>query len=130
MTAADEVKAAQVESDATKDLPLPERARGQRRGRSVVQSVRLPEAEFAAIEQLATQLEVPISSLIRGWVLAGLAEERDTSLHSAVDRLAEDANRLRRLVTRDPTWHPATLPQQKVTQPRFSASSDDQVHRG
>lgn len=87
----------QAESEASKDTPLPEHVPGQRRGRSVVQSVRLPEAEFAEIEQLAGELDVPVSALIRGWVLAGLADERGTSLRSAIDRIAGDADRLRRL---------------------------------
>lgn len=63
-----------------------------------MQSVRLPEAEFAEIERLADELDVPLSALIRGWVLTGLAEERGTSLRSAIDRIAGDADRLRRLV--------------------------------
>lgn len=97
MSIKDEIEAVQRDSDATKDRPLPAHARGQRRGRSVVQSVRLPEAEFNEIEQLAAKLGVPLSALIRGWVLAGLAGERDTSLRSAIERLAGDADRLRRL---------------------------------
>jgi hypothetical protein len=100
MSAQHDVAAAQIESEATKDTPLPEHVRGQRRGRSVVQSVRLPEVEFADIERLAGELDVPVSALIRGWVLAGLADERSTSLRSAIDRLAGDADRLRRLAAK------------------------------
>ena len=96
----DEVRAVQAESEARRDAALPDDARGQRRGRSVVQSVRLPEAEFLAIERLAGELDVPISALIRGWVLEGLAAERDASLRAAVDRLAVDAERLKRLLSR------------------------------
>lgn len=100
MSAEHDVELAQTESEVTKDTPLPEHVRGQRRGRSVVQSVRLPEAEFADIERLAAQLDVPVSALIRGWILAGLADERSTSLRSAIDRLAGDAERLRRLAAK------------------------------
>lgn len=100
MSAEHDVASAQAESEATKDTPLPENARGQRRGRSVVQSVRLPEHEFADIERLAGELDVPVSALIRGWVLAGLANERSISLRSAIDRLAGDADRLRRLAAK------------------------------
>ena len=100
MNARHDVEAAQIESEGTKDLPLPEDTRGQRRGRSVVQSVRLPEAEFAEIERLAGELDVPVSALIRGWVLTGLANEGGTSLRSAIDRLAGDADRLRRLAAK------------------------------
>lgn len=100
MSAKHDVEAVQVESENSKDVPLPEHVRGQRRGRSVVQSVRLPEAEFAEIEHLADELDIPISALIRGWVLTGLANERGTSLRSAIDRLAGDADRLRKLAAK------------------------------
>lgn len=91
------VEVAQAESEATRDQPIPEDVRGERRGRSVVQSVRLPADEFTEIERIAAQLNVPVGALIRGWVLAGLAAERGTSLRDAIDHLAEEAQRLRRL---------------------------------
>ena len=97
MSAKHDVEIVQAESEASKDTPLPENVRGHRRGRSVVQSVRLPEAEFADIERLADEYDVPVSALIRGWVLAALADERSTSLRSAIERIAGDADRLRRL---------------------------------
>jgi hypothetical protein len=91
------VEAAQMESEAIRNQPLPEGVRGERRGRSVVQSVRLPADDFAEIERIAAQAEVPVGALIRGWVLAGLAAERGTSLRDAIEHLAEEAQRLRRL---------------------------------
>jgi hypothetical protein len=91
------VEIAQAESEATRELPLPEGTRGERHGRSVVQSVRLPAEEFAEIERIAVQAGVPVGALIRGWVLAGLAAERGTSLRDAIEHLAEEAQRLRRL---------------------------------
>jgi predicted DNA-binding ribbon-helix-helix protein len=91
------VEIAQAESEATRDEPIPDYVQGQRRGRSVVQSVRLPAEEFAEIERIAAQAGVPVGALIRGWVLAALAAERGTSLRDAIDHLAEEAQRLRRL---------------------------------
>jgi hypothetical protein len=91
------VEIAQAESEATRDEPIPEGAQGERRGRSVVQSVRLPAEQFAEIERLAAEAGVPVGALIRGWVLAGLASERSTSLRDAIDHLAAEAERLRRL---------------------------------
>lgn len=79
---------------------LPEDARGCRRGRSIVQSVRLREEDFSEIDRLAEQAGVPVSALIRGWVLTGLAAERGTSLRDAIDHLASEAERLRRLAAR------------------------------
>jgi hypothetical protein len=89
------VEIAQAESEATRDEPISEEVRG--RGRSVVQSVRLPAEQFAEIERLAAEAGVPVGALIRGWVLAGLASERSTSLRDAIDHLAAEAERLRRL---------------------------------
>ena len=37
--------------------------------------VRLPAEDFEAIERIAAQANVLVGALIRGWVLAGLAEE-------------------------------------------------------
>jgi hypothetical protein len=91
------VKIAQAESEATINEPIREEARGARRGRSVVQSVRLPAEQFAEIERLAAEAGVPVGALIRGWVLAGLTAERSTSLRDAIEHLAADAERLRRL---------------------------------
>lgn len=95
------IRVIQQESDATKDLPLPDDAVGERRGRSVVRSVRLPETEYAEIEQLAQQLDVPVSVLMRGWMLQGLAEERDLSLRGAIERVLGEADRLRRIAHQD-----------------------------
>jgi len=91
------VKMAQAESEASRDEPIPEGLKGERRGRSVVQSVRLPADDLAEIERIAAQAGVPVGALIRGWVLAGLAAERSTSLRGAIEHLAAEAERLRRL---------------------------------
>ena len=92
-----EIKAIQQESEGAKDLPLPEDAVGERRGRSVVRSVRLPETEYEEIEELAQKLDVPVSALMRGWVLQGLAEERGLSLRGAIERVLGETDRLRRI---------------------------------
>ncbi|MGH3811860.1 MAG: ribbon-helix-helix protein, CopG family [Pseudonocardiaceae bacterium] len=92
-----EVERAQAESEAIRDEPLPEHVKGERKVRSVVQSVRLPAEAFATIEEIAARAGVPVSALIRGWVLQGLATEEGTSLREGIERLAADADRLRRL---------------------------------
>lgn len=95
----EQIKAVQEESEATRDDPYPEGAVPTRPGQaqSVVQSVRLPAEAFAEIERIAREADVPVGALIRSWVLAGLAAERDTTLTDAVERLAADLDRLRRL---------------------------------
>ena len=85
MDAKQEVEWAQAESDATREEPLPEHVKGERRGRSVVQSVRLPAEKFAAIGESAAQAGVPVSALIRGWVLQRLATEQGTSLRDGIE---------------------------------------------
>ena len=95
------IKAIQRQSEATKDLPLPEDAVGERRGRSVVRSVRLPEADYEEIELLAQKLDVPVSALMRGWVLQGLAQERGLSLRGAIERVVGETERLRRIAHQD-----------------------------
>jgi hypothetical protein len=99
MSAKRDVERVQAESEANRDIPLPSEVQGQRRGRSIVQSVRLPEGDFAEIERLAGEASVPVSALIRGWVLTGLAAERGMSLRDAINHLAWAAERLRRLAT-------------------------------
>jgi predicted DNA-binding ribbon-helix-helix protein len=98
-TTEDLIQAEQAESEATRDEPYPADAEAARpnRARSVVQSVRLPADAFAEIEAIAKEHDLPIGALIRGWVLRALAAERDLTLADAVDRLAADVDRLRRL---------------------------------
>lgn len=94
------IKVVQAESELTRDAPYPRNKPDEERPgrtRSVVQSVRLPANEFLEIERIAREADVPVSSLIRGWVLAALAAERGTSLRDAVDRLVADADHIRRL---------------------------------
>lgn len=97
----EQIKSVQGETDASRNEPYPAGARGERpgRSRSVVQSVRLPAEEFAAIDEMARTAGIPVSALIRGWVLAGLAEDRGATLEDAVERLAADVDRVRRLAS-------------------------------
>ncbi|GAA4816910.1 hypothetical protein GCM10023353_24210 [Tomitella cavernea] len=92
----------QAESENTRDQTLPADTKGERRGapRSVVQSVRLPADAFTEIEHCAEEAGVPTSALIRGWVLHALAAERGTSLKDAIDHLASETERLRRIAAR------------------------------
>ncbi|MDN5758471.1 MAG: hypothetical protein L0H59_08050 [Tomitella sp.] len=101
MSAERDVRTVQDESEQTYGQAVPNEAEGARRGGpSVVHSVRLPAEDFADIERLAGEAGVPVGALIRGWVLSGLAAERDTSLADAIDRLIGEAERLRRLAAR------------------------------
>lgn len=97
------IKEIQAESEATRDQPYPEDAKASQPNLagSVVQSVRLPAAEFARIEQLAREADLPVSALIRGWVLNSLAARENATLKDAVNRLIADADELRRFIDND-----------------------------
>ncbi len=101
MDAKHAVEIAQAESEATRNAPLPEQVKGQRRGPSIVQSVRLPDAAYKDVERIAVEAGVPVGALIRGWVLDALVAERGTtSLPAAIDHLACEVERVRRLAAR------------------------------
>lgn len=48
-----------------------------------------------ANEALVGKLDVPISALLRGWILDALAAKREESIASALDRVTADIQRLR-----------------------------------
>lgn len=95
----DTLKKLTEESEETRDAPYSADAEFTRpnRSKSVVQSVRLPADIFAEIESIASIHEVPVSALIRGWVLEAVALEKDATLESALNRLSADVDRVRRL---------------------------------
>ncbi len=66
--------------------------------KSVPVAVRLAPEDVAALEALADQLDVPVSSLLRGWILAALSAQREESVLTALDRISADVQRLRELV--------------------------------
>lgn len=87
-----------AEADATADRPMPPGAAFTRPNKSVTVATRLSPEDLAAIEQLAGQLNVPVSALVRGWILAGLNARKDETVRSAIERLSADVQRLRELV--------------------------------
>lgn len=86
------------EADATADDPMPSDAAPTRPNKSVVVAVRLTPEDAQAIDDLSTSSGIPASALIRTWVAAGLAANRDESLASAIDRLSADVDRLKQFV--------------------------------
>ena len=87
-----------AEADATRDEPMPAGATPSRPDKSVPVAVRLAPDDVAAIEILANKLDVPMSRLLRGWILDALAARRDESIVTALDRVTADIQRLRELV--------------------------------
>ena len=95
---ADEVRAIADEADATAESPMPTDATPTRPNKSVPVAVRLTSEDADAIDRLATAMNVPASTLIRGWIRQGLAAKGETTIDSALDQIAADVQRLRELV--------------------------------
>src|SRR5215471_6160691 len=89
---AEEVEA----SERTRDAPVSGRAVRKRPTRSVVYSIRLTPEQTEEIQQLADTAGIPAAGLVRGWVLQGLAAEREGSVEQTVEALSRDVDRLRR----------------------------------
>lgn len=67
-----------------------------RPARAKVLSIWLNPEEFDALHRHAEQLEIPVSALVRGWILAQLRTDSDTSPLATVDRIAREVEQLRR----------------------------------
>ena len=86
-------------SERTRDEPLSGRAAGKRPTRSVVCSVRLTPGQTEEIQRIAEAAGIPAAWLVRGWVLQGLAAEREGSVEQTVEALSRDVARLCRQLT-------------------------------
>lgn len=95
---ADEVRDIAVEAEVTADEPMPTGAVPTRPNKSVPVAVRLSPEDVTAIGELASMMNVPVSTLIRGWIQQGLAAKRENTVNSAIDQIAADVQRLRELV--------------------------------
>ena len=87
-----------AEADETADQPMPAGATATRPNKSVTVATRISPRDLGAIEALAAQLDVPVSALIRGWILQGLRARDEATIQGAVERLSADLQRLRELV--------------------------------
>jgi hypothetical protein len=87
-------------SERTRDEPLSERAARRVQIRSVVYSIRLTPEQTEEIQRIAAAAGVPATALVRGWVLQGLAAEREGSVEQTVEALSRDVAQLRRQLTR------------------------------
>lgn len=82
------------DTEGTPDEPLSANATRPARGK--VLSIRLNPDEFEALNQYAERLELPPSTLVRGWILSQLQADNDTSPVATVDRIAREVEQLRR----------------------------------
>jgi hypothetical protein len=70
------------------------------RAKSEMLSLRVPAETMRTIEKLAVRCDLPVSAMVRGWILRGLAEDSSDSIEETLARVAADLDRLRGLVTR------------------------------
>lgn len=93
-----EVASAAAEAGATIAEPMPAGLKPTRPNKSVPVAVRLSPHDVSAIEELASALDVSVSTLIRGWIRQGLAARAENTVGAALDQIAADVQRLRELV--------------------------------
>lgn len=84
------------QSERTRDVAPSGRGVRKSREASSVYSLRLPEAVIAQLNEVADKLDVPVSALIRGFILDGLAAREGGDLRSALDKLERDLSEVRR----------------------------------
>ena len=85
-------------AEATRDDPISESLGHKRSTPAAVYSIRLSPEIRDQVERMAKDLDIPVSTLVRGFVLEGLAERRTLSVRGLIDRIGHDVQRLKDLV--------------------------------
>jgi hypothetical protein len=88
------LRSAREQAEATRDEPLSGEA--TRPARAKMLSIRLNAEELDALHRRADELELPVSALVRGWILTQLGADGDGSPAATVDRIARQVEQLRR----------------------------------
>lgn len=94
------IRAEIEQSEAHPDAPGDTQWSQRNRARSTVYSVRLNPDEVTRVEHIAQRLQVPASTLVRGWILDALTTSENDTVLGALDRVEADLHRLRDAVTR------------------------------
>ena len=94
----EDLRAYREEAEATRDEPMPADSTRPGITRAKVLSVRLNPEEFAELARYASQLDVPPSALVRGWILSQLRPDAETSPAATVARIAREVEQLRRQI--------------------------------
>lgn len=63
-----------------------------------VLSIRLSAEEARELDQLADKAGTPVSTIVRDWIAAGLAQHRADSVPGVFEFIAQDLQRLRALI--------------------------------
>lgn len=91
-----EVKAIQADSERLASEPVPEAAEYRALHDTTTVALRLARKDAAAISALASTQGIPVSTLLRSWVLAGLHHEQGDSIGTTLSELEQGLRRLRR----------------------------------
>ncbi len=88
-----EAEAARADSD---DVLV---GRGKRRNQepSRMLSVRLPVDTYDELERLASKMDIPVSALVRGYIIQGVSEQSE-SVTQTVQRVASEVEKLQRIL--------------------------------
>lgn len=90
-----EVQSIQAESRRLAREPVPESAEYRALHDTTTLALRLTRMDAAAISALASAQGIPVSTLLRGWVLAGLHHEQGDTVGSALSEMEQCLRRLR-----------------------------------
>lgn len=90
------------QSERTKDDDLPSDAHVDRPGRpgSVMKSVRIELEVADELDRLAKDRDAPVSTVIRGFIVQGLAATRETSMTRSLDKIDAQVRAMRGIIGR------------------------------
>jgi len=91
-----EVKAIQSDTERLAREPVPESADYRALHETTTVALRLSQKDALSISALASEQGVPVSTLLRGWVLAGLHHEQGDSVGATLSELEQGLRRLRK----------------------------------
>lgn len=91
-----DVTAIQADSEKLAREPVPDTAEYQALHDTTTLALRLTRRDALAISALASAQGIPVSTLLRGWVLAGLRHEQGDSVGATLSELEQGLRRLRR----------------------------------
>lgn len=91
-----EVKAIQADSERLAREPVPDSANYRALHDTTTVALRLARKDAIAISALASAQGIPVSTLLRGWVLAGLHHEQGDSVGATLSELEQGLRRLRK----------------------------------
>lgn len=90
-----DVTAIQRDSTRLAREPVPESADYRALNDTTTVALRLSRADAAAISALASKQGIPVSALLRGWVLTGLHHEQGDNVGATLNELEQGLRRLR-----------------------------------